>query len=295
MSETKSVRIKGYAKINLHLDVTGRMNDGYHRVETVMQTVSLCDTVELNMTDTEGITVSCNVDGVPLDGRNLAVRAAQLFCDTVGIMPCLHIAIDKQIPMAGGMAGGSADGAATLLGMNTLWNHPLTAEELLTLGAKLGADVPFCIFGGTALATGKGERLEEFPPMPDCTIVVACEGEGVSTPWAYGLLDTLYGNFEGDRAPRGVSQLRATVESGDLLKTAGALYNIFEEPILAERPVAARIRDLLLERGALGAMMSGSGPSVFGIFARDEEAQAAADALRTCGYRAHLCAPVGKR
>lgn len=295
MTENKSIRIKGYAKINLHLDVTGRMNGGYHRVETVMQTVSLHDEIELSVAATDGFSVSCNVEGIPLDGRNLAVRAASLFCEATGISPRMHIVIHKQIPMAAGMAGGSTDGAAVLLGMNRLYGNPLSIEELCALGGRLGADVPFCLLGGTSLAEGKGDALHSFPPMPDCHLVIACEGEGVSTPWAYGLLDSLYENFEGARMPKGVEILKEAMQGGELSQIAHSLYNIFEEPVLAQRPVAAELREIFLRKGALGAMMSGSGPSVFGIFETEAGARGAMLALMERGYRPYLCHPVGKR
>ena len=289
------ITVEGYAKINLHLDVTGRMAGGYHRVETVMQTVSLHDDIEITLRDEAGITVACDVAGVPLDDRNLAVRAARLFFEKVGGEPRLHVAIRKRIPMAAGMAGGSTDGAAVLLGLNRLYGNPLSEAELWELGGRLGADVPFCIFGGTALAAGKGDEFLPFPTMPDCYLVIACEGEGVSTPWAYGLLDSLYENFEGDRQPHGIACLKAAVESGELAALADSIYNIFEEPVLAQRPVAREIRDTLLASDALGAMMSGSGPSVFGIFADEATARGAVRALEAKGYSAYLCQTVARR
>ena len=169
---------------------------------------------------------------------------------------------------------------------------PLDMDELCALGSRLGADVPFCVRGGTALAEGKGDLLTPFPSMPACTLVLACEGEGVSTPWAYGLLDEKYGNFEGELFPKGIVELKRAMEQGDLFKTARRIYNIFEEPVLAQRPVAAEIREILLREGAHGAMMSGSGPSVFGIFGTEKDAQRAADALENRGYRSYLCHPV---
>ncbi len=295
MTEQKSVCIKGYAKINLHLDVTGRMEGGYHRVETVMQSVSLFDEIELRLCEGDKISVACDVAGVPLDERNLAVRAARLFFEKTGTTSGLRITIRKQIPMAAGMAGGSTDGAAVLLGLNRLYHNQLSKEELCALGGRLGADVPFCILGGTAFAEGKGDVLHPFPTMPDCYLVLACEGEGVSTPWAYGLLDSLYNNFETVEYPRGMEQLKMAMADGDLTRTAHAIYNIFEEPVIAQRPVAAEIREVLLRSGALSAMMSGSGPSVFGIFTCEEQARMAAQALTEKGARPYVCHPVPMR
>ncbi len=291
---TRQMTERGYAKINLHLDITGRMADGYHRVETVMQTISLFDEVTVTLTDEPELCASCNVAGVPTDAKNIAVRAAKLFLTKICAQSGAHIAIRKQIPMAAGMAGGSADAAAALRALNRLYGMPLTAAELCELGAVLGADVPFCLVGGTAFADGRGDVLHALPSMPDCAVVCACEGEGVSTPWAYRLLDTKYDNFEEGCSyqPRGTQALRRALADGSPEAIAHSLYNIFEAPVLDARPVAAELRSLLLAGGAVGAMMSGSGPSVFGLFADDTTAQNAADLLRQNGYRPYLCRPV---
>ena len=293
----KRVVERGYAKINLHLDVSGILPDGYHAVTTVMQSISLYDEITVSdICHTEGasdFTVSCNVEGVPCDARNLAHKAAMLFCQRTGLSLSAHIDIRKNIPMAAGMAGGSTDGAAVLRGLNLAVGSPLSDEELCSLAAQLGADLPFCIVGGTRLADGRGDILHSFPKMPPCTLVVACEGEGVSTPWAYRLLDTTYKNFtEGAYTPMAIDKLRKAMADGSVRDTAGAIYNIFETPVLAERPVAANIKKILLSSGALGAMMSGSGPSVFGIFDSEEGARGAASALEVKGYRAYICVPV---
>lgn len=292
--DRKTVTERGFAKINLHLDITGRMPDGYHRVETVMQTVSLSDEITVSLREEKGFFATCNVAGVPSDEKNIAVRAANLFCERVGCSFGGEIHIEKSIPMAAGMAGGSADGAATLRALNRLCGMPLTTEELCAIGASLGADVPFCIVGGMAYADGRGDVLHPFPSMPDCCMVVACEGEGVSTPWGYGVVDRRYGNFEDGCGyiPRGTERLREALKHQDLSALSQYMYNIFEEPVLAERPVAAKIRELLLKSGAMGAMMSGSGPSVFAIFETDAAAEQAAETLKKEGYRPYLCHPI---
>lgn len=287
----------GYAKINLHLDVIGMLNDGYHAVSTVMQTISLCDKITISEieknTEIPHFTISCNIKEIPCDGRNLALRAALLFCEKTGICMSSHIDIEKNIPMAAGMAGGSTDGAAVLRGLNRATGYPLTTEELCELGAMLGADVPFCIVGGTKYADVRGNVLHDFPKMPDCFIVTACEGEGVSTPWGYELLDATYNNFsESTYTPKSISTLQSALTNGDIKEAAKNIYNIFEAPVLSRRPVAADVKATLLSAGALGAMMSGSGPSVFGVFDSEKTAANAAKALSAKGYKPYICRPV---
>ncbi len=292
----RKVTQRGYAKINLHLDITGLMEGGFHAVRTVMQSISLYDEITLShITECEGepeFFVSCNIEGVPCDEKNLAVRAAKLFCEHLDRPLSAHIDIKKNIPMAAGMAGGSADGAATLLCLNKAMGDPLTLDELCRLGSQLGADVPFCIVGGTMYADGKGDRLSPFPKMPKCTIVAACEGEGVSTPWAYRLMDETYGFFgEGKYTPRNTESLKNALSSGDIKQIAENMYNIFEEPVLSQRPIAAEIKSLMLSGGALFAMMSGSGPSVFGIFEHETDAEKAVVLLEKNGYKGYICTP----
>lgn len=289
-----------YAKINLHLDVTGILDNGFHSVATVMQTVSVFDEIildEIKITEGEPrFTVFCNTDGVPCDERNLVWKAARLFCDRVGLSLTAKIIIDKKIPMAAGMAGGSADCAATLRAFNRALGFPFAENELIEMGAELGSDVPFCIVCGTRYACGRGELLSEFPGMPDCYIVAACEGEGVSTPWAYRLLDEAYGDFVASAyTPVSTEPLREAMAEGSAKRVAEVMYNIFEAPVLERRPVAREIKELLLGAGARGAMMSGSGPSVFGIFEEKSSAESAVRALEEKGYTGYLCKPCGNK
>lgn len=291
----KRAEEKAYAKINLHLDITGREESGYHLVNNVMQTVSLWDHLVLEETEEDRIYAVCDREGVPTDERNIAVRAALLFYERIGVCGGLRIEIDKQIPMAAGMAGGSADGAAVLRGLNRMYGEPLSTAELCGLGARLGADVPFCVVGGTAYADGRGDCLHPFPSMPSAYLVCACEGEGVSTPWAYGELDRRYGNFDGSvYSPKSMETLRSACEAGDLGAVGRAMYNVFEEPVLSQRPVAAELLSILRRCDPLGAMMSGSGPSVFGVFETWEAAERGAAAIRLRGYRAYTCVPQGR-
>ena len=283
----------GYAKINLHLDITGRCGDGYHEVETVMQSISLCDTVTVSARDDAAIMLACDKAGVPTDESNLAVRAAKLYMDAIGEWCGLNIDIQKNIPMAAGMAGGSADAAATLRAVNRLFHDRLDEKALCTLGAALGADVPFCIVGGTAYADGRGDRLHFFAPMPDCFLVAACGTESVSTPWAYRLLDMTYSDFDGTcYTPHTTDALTDAMQRQDICAVAGAIYNVFEAPVLAERPEAREILETMLSGGALGAMMSGSGPSVFGIFNNEEKARAVVERIAEKGYFSAACRPV---
>jgi 4-diphosphocytidyl-2-C-methyl-D-erythritol kinase len=290
----KTVTKKGYAKINLHFDITGRTSDGYHLVQTVMQSISLCDEVTLSLREDGDLSLSCNVNGVPTDEKNLAIKAIIAFREKTGVKYGADIVIKKRIPMAAGMAGGSADAAATLGGFNELCGNLLSTDELCDIGAALGADVPFCIVGGTAYADGKGDILHDFKKMPDCYILAACGGEGVSTPLAYRTLDEMYEGFGegGFYKPRGTELFSKAMDSGELPLIAKAMYNIFEEPILALRPIAREIRETMKKGGALGAMMSGSGPSVFGIFDKKDIAERVAEEIREKGYFAEVCRPV---
>lgn len=287
-------RVKAYAKINLHLDIRGIREDGYHDVETVMQTVSLCDTVTVTLRDDEKFTCECNVAGVPTDEKNIALKAARLFVRAVESNKGAHVKIEKNIPMAAGLAGGSTDAAAVLEALNRLYGNKLTAKELCALGSQLGADVPFCIVGGCAYSDGKGDILHSFPHIPDDTaFVVACGGEGVSTPWAYRLMDSVYNGFA-DYSPRGTKDLEEALLSDAPEAFAEHIFNIFEAPILKERPVAADIKALMKDCGARAAMMSGSGPSVFGIFKNTDDAKKAEKKIKERGYFAFFCLPVKK-
>ncbi len=300
------------AKINLFLDITARRPDGYHEISGVMQSISLCDTVTLEVADptgmhlcslgshtagAEGITLTCSNPDLPADSRNLAWRAAEKFFAATGRgCKSLSIHIEKRIPAAAGMAGGSTDAAAVLVGLNNLFDHPLTPAALCEVGLTLGADVPFCIMGGARITEGIGETLTPITPMPACELVVACGGEGVSTPAAYKALDTLYGSFDPAAytpRTRELTTLKSALWQGNLTALCGSMFNLFESVVLPERPVARQIRETLLASGAVTAMMSGSGPSVFGVFPQgDGSVERAREALETLGIPAWVCEPV---
>lgn len=303
-----SYNMKGYkkimrteranAKINLYLDVVSKRTNGYHNLVSIMQTLSLCDLVTLDYRPADHTSISLSASGnaeMPTDRRNLAWRAAELFLGEAQRTGEVRIFIEKHIPMAAGLAGGSADAAAVLRGLNVLCGTPLTVKQLCALGARLGADVPFCIVGGMALVTGIGENLEFLSPMKDCPMVVACQGEGVSTVWAYGKLDEKYCNFsvpkEASTVPDRLAELLA---KGDFEASKALLFNLFEDVVPEVQPCVDPLKQTMLDFGATASMMSGSGPSVFGIFASAADAEKACGALQKAGASAFVCHPCGK-
>ncbi len=293
----KAVAERAYAKINLCLDVVGRRDNGYHELDGVMQSVTLCDDLTVSWEEGDSTEVLLEAAGnpdMPTDGRNLAVKAALLFLDAAGRKGRISVNMVKRIPMAGGLAGGSADAGAVLRACNRLLGEPLTMQELCALGVKLGADVPFCTVCGAARTQGVGEMMTSVVPMPDCSIVVAKRGEGVSTPAAFARLDERYAFFTEDREPwdSRLSDLLPALEQGDLEGVCRAVTNIFEPVVIEMRPDVALLRETMLEHGALTARMSGSGPSVFGIFREEGAAEAACSALREMGADAHVCRPM---
>ena len=287
---------QAYAKINLCLDVTARRENGYHEIDGVMQSVTLCDTVTVELEAGESLDITLTAEGnphMPTDGKNLAVKAAEKLMDAVGMKGKVHIHIQKRIPMAGGLAGGSTDAAAVLRGLNRMLPKPYSMEELCALGSKLGADVPFCIVGGAMRTRGIGDVLTPVPSMPDCSIVIARRGEGVSTPWAYGKLDELYHNFNADtlRPDSGLPQLLTALEKGNLSAVCDSSYNIFEPVVSELQGDVTLLREEMLRHGASLSRMSGSGPSVFGIFSSETQANSACESLRSMGAEAFVCRP----
>lgn len=285
----------GFAKINLHLDVTGRRPDGFHCVKTVMQSVSLCDKVTLALRSDGEISVSCNAGGVPLDDSNLAARAVRAYCREAGRFFGADITIEKNIPVAAGLGGGSADAAATLKAIRKADSFGMRTASFYGVASELGSDVPFCIAGGTMLGEGKGDILRPLSDMPPCTIVIARGAQGVSTPAAYRMLDEKYSDFaDGAYEPRSIVVLRRALDDGDIYGVAANMYNIFEGPVSSIRPEVAQIRSEMLSGGAIGAMMSGSGPSVFGIFTDPSLAAKVAERLRAKDIFACVCKPQNK-
>lgn len=279
------------AKINLFLDVTARREDGYHSLHSCMQTIGLCDTISGEILPGEGasIRLSCTDSALPCDERNLAYRAARLFMETRGEENYdLRLHIDKRIPLSAGLGGGSADAAAVLRLLNRHYDNALQTQQLCEMGAKLGADVPFCVTGGTCRCEGIGEILTEVCSKPDYTVLVAKDDTGVSTPEAFALLDQKYGDYS-SHTPLDSSAVYRALAGGDVRALADSVYNIFEDVILPIRPRAREIREFLTAHGALCALMSGSGPSIFGIFLSDARAEVCAATLRQKGVFAAVC------
>lgn len=273
----KQHTIRAHAKINLTLDVVGRREDGYHLVEMVMQSIGLHDLVTVAIeTGTPGISIRTSDEQLADDESNLCYRAAALFLQETGV-PDNGIAIEvtKQIPMAAGLAGGSTDAAAVLVLLDRLYQTGLTQEQLCAMGLKIGADVPFCILGGTILAQGIGEKLTRLPDAPNPIIVLCKPPVAVSTPEIYRAIDS----YEIEEHPSTEAMVRA-MEQCNLQELANELENVMQ-PVTAERyPEILEIRETMLDCGAVGALMSGSGPSTFGIFVDPDEAQEAYDKLK---------------
>lgn len=272
------IRLKALAKINIGLDVTGCREDGYHLVRMIMQTVHLFDSIQMARMKKKGIKLTVNMRFLPTDEHNLAYRAAKLLMDQYGIADGIHIDIKKCIPIAAGMAGGSADAAAVLYGMNRIFDLRLSGGQLAEYGLRLGADVPYCLMRGTALAEGIGERLTKLPAMPRCPVLIAKPGVSVSTKWVYENLQLR----EDVRHPD-IDRLSADIKAHDLKRIAAHMGNILEEVTVKEYPVIRQIKELMIKHGALNAMMSGSGPTVFGLFEDRETAKRAAGQLRLSG------------
>lgn len=281
--------MQAYAKLNLSLDVLSRRDDGYHDMCMVMQTISLCDTVSIKEELDEGIRVSTNLRFLPNDERNLAAIAAKKYWEANGCQgKGLSIKIDKLIPVCAGMGGGSSDAAAVLRALNTMSEEPVPLDRLAEIGEKVGSDVPYCVIGGTALAEGKGEVLTHLPALPDCYIVVCKPAFSVSTPELFGCIDCRKIRCRPD-----TEGIVSALHAGDLPGVARRMYNVFED-VLPDRKRAEidRIKYELISEGALGAVMSGTGPTVFGIFDNESKARSAYDILKAQYSDAFFAKPV---
>lgn len=267
---------KAYAKINISLDVTARRDDGYHDMAMVMQTVSLCDDVRLGFTDGSRIFARTNLPFIPGDERNLAVRTAKKFFEAAGEPERgLCIRIDKRIPVGAGMAGGSTDAAAVLRGLNRAFGNRFGVERLEELGAEVGSDVAFCVRGGTMLARGRGELLTPLSPLPDCVFVICKPQFSISTPELFRKLDQVSLRRHPDTAG-----IVSALERANLGEVCRRMYNVFEDVNDRRMRTVMAIKAVLIDHGALGAVMTGTGSAVFGIFTDKAAAEAARDELK---------------
>lgn len=273
----KHLSLKAYGKINLGLDVLRRREDGYHDVRMIMQTVGIFDRVDLIWKEEPGIQVETNLYYLPTNENNLVYKAAKLLMDEFQVQEGLLIRLRKFIPVAAGMAGGSSDAAAVLFGVNKMFRLGLTTEELMERGVKIGADVPYCILRGTALSEGIGEVLTSLSPVPQCQVLVAKPGINVSTKFVY---ENLHANdLRPEQHPDIDGMIRA-IKAQDLQGIADKLGNVLETVTGKEYPVIQEIKDKMVEFGAIGSLMSGSGPTVFGLFTNPKAAQQAYEELR---------------
>lgn len=276
-SENKKITRKAYAKINLGLDVLRRREDGYHEVKMIMQTVSLYDTLTFSRQEA-GITVTTNKAELPGDENNLIYKAAKLLMDTYHIAGGVKIDLQKNIPMAAGMAGGSTDAAAVFHGMNEMFALGMSEEAMCGLAVKIGADVPYCIQGGTALSEGIGEVLTKLPDAPDCFLLIAKPDIDVSTKYVYENLHANELKYHPD-----IDGMRAAIESGSLQGVIDRMENVLETVTVQKYPIIEEIKSFMRENGALNALMSGSGPTVFGVFETQEKAKEASERLAQRG------------
>lgn len=274
---------KAHAKINIGLDVLRRREDGYHEVRMIMQTVELCDDLLLERTARQGIELRTDCAQLPAGGDNLICKAADLLLRARGITGGVRITLTKRIPIAAGMAGGSADAAAAMRGLNELFRMGYSVGELQKLGVKLGADIPYCLAGGTMLAEGIGEILSPLPAPPPCFLVVAKPDIDVSTAFVYGNLhaDTL--SYHPD-----IDGMIGALRAGSLQGITDRLGNVLETVTVKAYPVIEELKALLRSHGAKNALMSGSGPTVFGIFTDRETAEAAAGAVADRGLAGQI-------
>ena len=269
------MRLRALAKINLGLDILGKREDGYQEVRMIMQTIQMYDVLEIRKTRRPGIALATNLPYIPTDERNLVYKAAKLLMDEFQLKEGLNIKLAKSIPVAAGMAGGSSDAAAAFVGVNRIFNLGLSERELMERAVKVGADVPYCIMRGTALAEGIGEKLTWIPQVPKCYVLIGKPGVSVSTKLAYESI-----SMDGIESHPDIDGMIQDIEKGDLLGMTSKMGNVFEPGIIKRYPIIQEIKDLMEANGALKAMMSGSGPTVFGIFDNQDKMRAAAAVLR---------------
>ena len=276
MGSNNDISLKALAKINLGLDVVRRREDGYHEVRMIMQTIYLYDRLDIKRTKEPGIQIKTNLSFLPVNENNLIYKAAKLLMDEFSITDGVSVKLDKRIPVAAGMAGGSTDAAAMLFGMNRLFSLGLTKRQLMERGVQIGADVPYCIMRGTALAEGIGEELSPLPPMVKCPVLIAKPSISVSTRFVYQNLKLDDTTIHPD-----IDLLIEDIKAENLHDIAAHMGNVLETVTIPNYPVIDEIKKHMLSHGAVGAMMSGSGPTVFGLFDDEDTAKKAYKAMRS--------------
>ena len=276
MGSNNDISLKALAKINLGLDVVRRREDGYHEVRMIMQTIHLYDRLDIKRTKESGIQIQTNLSFLPVNENNLIYKAAKLLMDEFSIADGVSVKLDKRIPVAAGMAGGSTDAAAMLFGMNRLFSLGLTKRQLMERGVQIGADVPYCIMRGTALAEGIGEELSPLPPMVKCPVLIAKPSISVSTKFVYQNLKLDDTTIHPD-----IDLLIEDIKAKNLHDIAAHMGNVLETVTIPNYPVIDEIKKHMLSHGAVGAMMSGSGPTVFGLFDDEDTAKKAYKAMRS--------------
>lgn len=276
MGSNYDISLKALAKINLGLDVVRRREDGYHEVRMIMQTIHLYDRLDIKRTKESGIQIQTNLSFLPVNENNLIYKAAKLLMDEFSITDGVSVKLDKRIPVAAGMAGGSTDAAAMLFGMNRLFSLGLTKRQLMERGVQIGADVPYCIMRGTALAEGIGEELSQLPPMVKCPVLIAKPSISVSTKFVYQNL-----KLDDTTVHPDIDRLIDDIKAKNLYDIAAHMGNVLETVTIPNYPVIDEIKKHMLSHGAVGAMMSGSGPTVFGLFDDEATAKKAYKAMRS--------------
>ena len=276
MGSNNDISLKALAKINLGLDVVRRREDGYHEVRMIMQTIHLYDRLDIKRTKEPGIQIQTKLSFLPVNENNLIYKAAKLLMDEFSITDGVSVKLDKRIPVAAGMAGGSTDAAAMLIGVNRLFSLGLTKRQLMERGVQIGADVPYCIMRGTALAEGIGEALSPLPPMVKCPVLIAKPSISVSTKFVYQNLKLDDTTIHPD-----IDRLIDDIKAKNLHDIAAHMGNVLETVTIPNYPVIDEIKKHMLSNGAVGAMMSGSGPTVFGLFDDEDTAKKAYNAMRS--------------
>ena len=277
------MKLRALAKINLGLDVTGKREDGYHEVRMVMQTIQMYDQLEIKESKEPGIRLTTNLPFLPCNDGKLVYKAAKILMDEFDIRQGVDMNLTKFIPVAAGMAGGSSDAAAALVGINRMFQLGLTKCQLMERGVQIGADVPYCVMRGTALAEGIGEKLTSLPGVPMCYVLIGKPGINVSTKFVYENLHADSLQYHPD-----IDGMVASIEKGDLCGITDRMGNVLETVTCKHYPVIERMKGILKEHGAVNALMSGSGPTVFGIFTDDQNAKEAYEAMQEAGLARQL-------